>query len=169
MKEYVSAGVHHDRDNAPAPICSMTQVDIWPEGTRGCCGVTHMLVLSSSMGMLNGIHRTTSDRFILYLFVGLALVCPCVQTSAGNTLSGMLHPDRHRDKNQRCRDLNSPQHHRLPLSSGLNKFCAAVWWCTRQFPTCERHVDIRVLRLPENTNPRLAPIVRVTLNHARCT
>ena len=36
LKEYVSAGVHHDRDNAPAPICSMTQVDIWPEGTRGC-------------------------------------------------------------------------------------------------------------------------------------
>ena len=28
--ETVSAGEHHDSDNASAPVCSLTQLDIWP-------------------------------------------------------------------------------------------------------------------------------------------
>ena len=41
--------------------CVSSDRDAWWSLTRGCDRVTHMLVISSSMRMLNGIQRTTSD------------------------------------------------------------------------------------------------------------
>ena len=58
LKPYVSAGEHHDSDNASDPVCTMAQVDIWPlihtREQRGCCVVTHMLVASSTKEMQDG-------------------------------------------------------------------------------------------------------------------
>ena len=41
--------------------CVSSDLEAWWSLTRQCDWLTHMLVISSSVRMLNGIHRTTSD------------------------------------------------------------------------------------------------------------
>ena len=100
LKQYVSAGQHCDRDSAPAPVCPMTQLDIWPSTREN----KRMLWRNPRAGGFlhhgharrNEIHRTTSDPKPA---TGSSctcgdwhersrLSCPCVQTSAEKKKKG---------------------------------------------------------------------------------
>ena len=65
LKQYVSAGEHHDGDNASAPVSSVTQLDIWPsiqENTEMFSGNQHAGgFLHHGNDQRNEIHRTISD------------------------------------------------------------------------------------------------------------
>ena len=151
MKQYVSAGEHHDGDNASAPVSSVTQLDIWlsvQENTRMSWSCQHAGgFLHHGNDHRNEIHRTISDpkrETVSSCTRGdwrepSRLACPCVQTSAENT---PLSPP---EQEPALPHFNSPHQHRILLSSHLNKFRTAVQWYARQF----RIVGIKVLRSPE--------------------
>ena len=98
LKQYVSTGKHHDSDKASAPVCSMTQLDIWPsirEGTRMLWRDPHACgFLRRGNAQRNEIHRITSDPKPAKVSSCTGgdwhehsrLACPCVLTSAENTL-----------------------------------------------------------------------------------
>ena len=88
---------HHDRDNASAPVCSVTQLDICPSIREN----TKMLLRDQHAGGFlhhgnahrNEIHRTSDPRRKKShpcacgdCHERTRLACPCVQTSAENTL-----------------------------------------------------------------------------------
>ena len=105
--ETESAEEHRDSDNAPAPVCSMTQLDLWPstrENRRRLWRDPHAGGFLQGNAGRNDIHRTTSDlkpATVSSCTCGdwherSRLACPFVLTSAENTFC------RHRDKNQGC-------------------------------------------------------------------
>ena len=104
---------HHDRDNASAPVCSMTQLDIWPS-TRE---YTMMLWRDPHAGgflhhkntQRNEIHRTTSDtkrkkshRAPVEIGTNEQDWLVHVSRRLPKTLPGKLHSYCHHNRNQRC-------------------------------------------------------------------
>ena len=92
----------------PLPVCSVTQLDIWPSLRE----VTRMLLvifLHHGNAQRNELHRTTSDprpATDSSCTCGAwrepsRLACPNAHTSAENPLVNCTL-DRHRNKNQRC-------------------------------------------------------------------
>ena len=138
--------------------------------TRRDCGVTHTLVISCSMGMLKGIHRSTSEPSQQYH------VSPCI-CGAWHELSTLPCPCVHL---QHCPNICRQQEMRQVVHLHL---CVTAINCSlisltatipafshstsrpRQFQHA-RHVGIKVLRPPENKRTRV--LHSVTSNHARC-
>ena len=63
LKDCISAGEHHDRDNAPTPTCSVTQLDIWPSirGTARLLWRDPHFGDFLHHGNAQRVHHTTAD------------------------------------------------------------------------------------------------------------
>ena len=112
LKQCVSAGEHHDSDNASVPVCSMTQLKHLASNTREqedvvastCWWFPSPKKCRTERDSSHNIGPQTGTSFILYLWrlartfkTGLSM-CP----DFCRKHSGKQHPCRHRNKNQGC-------------------------------------------------------------------
>ena len=81
-EECIPAGVHHDRDNAPVPSCSGTQLEIWPSirDNEGMFGVTRPGEAQQDSSHNLGPQASNSFNFYLWILArsfktGLSM-CP---------------------------------------------------------------------------------------------
>ena len=104
--------------------CVSSDLEAWWSLTRECDRLTHMLVISSSVRMLNGTHRTTSD---LRPATSFHLVLVKITTSLQDWLVRVIQT-----RSDRLRARAPPEQ----LSSSRSSTCRSSWNVLRHGCSC---------------------------------